>query len=90
MPNVKLAQILHHGEQLDAADLPNVAAATVDDEDVLCCPSLQEVRKDGDKGLSTAVALPNQQKLTSFHAEAASEGLCSSLRAMLDICSCRR
>eukprot|EP00064_Thunnus_orientalis_P015343 superscaffoldBa00002830_g15395 len=64
---VKLVQVfLHHGDQLDTADLTHVVAATVYDEDIQCCPSLQGVEENkGRRLFQHSPPQPNQQTQTS-------------------------
>ncbi|KAK5911427.1 hypothetical protein CgunFtcFv8_005602 [Champsocephalus gunnari] len=85
VPMVKLVQVLLHlVQQLNTGHIPQVIAATVDEEDIRDCSSSQGVGKERED-TSPAQSTPTEPAHPQVEAKVAADGLCSSLGSTPDI-----
>lgn len=85
VPMVKLVQVLLHLiHQVNTGHIPQVVAATVDEEDIRGCSSSQGVGKEGEE-TSPAQSTPTEPAGAKVEAKVAADGLCSSLGSTPDI-----
>ncbi|KAK5897511.1 hypothetical protein CesoFtcFv8_010568 [Champsocephalus esox] len=79
VPMVKLVQVLLHlVQQLNTGHIPQVIAATVDEEDIRDCSSSQGVGKERED-TSLAHSTPTEPAHPQVDAKVTADGLCSSL-----------